>query len=77
MSLLDIFNLIEREMFFFFGKYINRIYLYRNIKVPTPKSLMRTNSVMTPSIEYKRQLTRLESNKSKSHDYIKSDMQGI
>ncbi|KAL0893659.1 hypothetical protein ABMA27_013817 [Loxostege sticticalis] len=35
-----------------------------NIKVPTPKSLMRTNSVMTPSIEYKRQLTRLESNKS-------------
>lgn len=25
---------------------------------------MRTNSVMTPSIEYKRQLTRLESNKS-------------
>ncbi|CAG9783567.1 unnamed protein product [Diatraea saccharalis] len=35
-----------------------------NMKVPTPKSLMRTNSVMTPSIEYKRQLTRLESNKS-------------
>ncbi|KAL4714040.1 hypothetical protein ACJJTC_008394 [Scirpophaga incertulas] len=35
-----------------------------NIKVPTPKSLMRTNSVMTPSLEYKRQLTRLESNKS-------------
>ncbi|RVE54796.1 hypothetical protein evm_000563 [Chilo suppressalis] len=35
-----------------------------NMKVPTPKSLMRTNSLMTPSIEYKRQLTRLESNKS-------------
>ncbi|KOB70820.1 Nitric oxide synthase [Operophtera brumata] len=41
-------------------------------KTPTPKSLMRTNSVMRtnslmmPSIEYKRQLTRLESNKSKA-----------
>lgn len=33
-------------------------------KTPTPKSLMRSNSMMTPSFEYKRQLTRLESNKS-------------
>ncbi|KAG6452910.1 nitric oxide synthase [Manduca sexta] len=35
-----------------------------NFKTQTPKSLMRTNSMMTPSFEYKRQLTRLESNKS-------------
>ncbi|XP_026329114.1 nitric oxide synthase-like isoform X2 [Hyposmocoma kahamanoa] len=35
-----------------------------NQKLPTPKSLMRTNSVMTPSFEYKRQLSRMESNKS-------------
>lgn len=32
--------------------------------MPTPKSLMRTNSVMTPSIEYKKQLSRMESNKN-------------
>lgn len=40
------------------------IYFIRNNKIPTPKALMRTNSV-TPNNEYKRQLTRLESNKSK------------
>ncbi|CAH2074435.1 unnamed protein product, partial [Iphiclides podalirius] len=34
-----------------------------NNKIPTPKSLMRTNSV-TPNNDYKRQLSRLESNKS-------------
>ncbi|KAJ2952585.1 hypothetical protein O0L34_g6909 [Tuta absoluta] len=33
-------------------------------KIATPKTLMRTNSIMSPRIEYKRQLTRLESNKS-------------
>ncbi|KAJ0180349.1 hypothetical protein K1T71_003753 [Dendrolimus kikuchii] len=33
-------------------------------KAPTPKYLMRTNSMMSPTHEYKRQLTRLESNKS-------------
>lgn len=34
------------------------------VKIPTPKSLMRTNSLMSSNHEYKRQLTRLESNKS-------------
>ncbi|XP_050666056.1 nitric oxide synthase-like isoform X2 [Leptidea sinapis] len=33
-------------------------------KTPTPKSLMRSNSVMTPRNEYKRQLSRLESSRS-------------
>ncbi|CAK1556071.1 unnamed protein product [Leptosia nina] len=33
-------------------------------KTPTPKSLMRANSVMTPRNEYKRQLSRLESSRS-------------
>ncbi|XP_041976849.1 nitric oxide synthase-like isoform X1 [Aricia agestis] len=32
-------------------------------KLPTPKTLMRTTSIMTPSIEYKRQLSRMESSK--------------
>ncbi|XP_026757602.2 nitric oxide synthase-like isoform X1 [Galleria mellonella] len=35
-----------------------------NYKLPTPKSLMRTNSLMAPNIDYKKQLSRLESNKS-------------
>ncbi|XP_014368149.2 nitric oxide synthase [Papilio machaon] len=35
-----------------------------NNKIPTPKALMRTNSIMTPTNEYKKQLSRLESNKS-------------
>ncbi|XP_053625509.1 nitric oxide synthase-like [Plodia interpunctella] len=35
-----------------------------NFKIPTPKSLMRTNSSMSPTIEFGRQLSRLESNKS-------------
>ncbi|XP_068629957.1 nitric oxide synthase-like [Battus philenor] len=35
-----------------------------NNKIPTPKALMRTNSMMTQNNEYKKQLSRLESNKS-------------
>ncbi|CAG4908085.1 unnamed protein product [Colias eurytheme] len=37
-------------------------------KTPTPKSLMRANSVMTPRNEYKRQLSRLESSRSNNED---------
>ncbi|XP_039747140.1 nitric oxide synthase-like [Pararge aegeria] len=35
-------------------------------KVHTPKSLIRTNSAMTPSIEYKKQLSRMESSKNQN-----------
>lgn len=42
--------------------------------MPTPKALMRTNSMMTPTNEYKKQLSRLESNKSK---HIFSDINMI
>ncbi|CAH3893206.1 unnamed protein product [Pieris brassicae] len=40
-------------------------------KTPTPKSLMRANSVMTPRNEYKRQLSRLESSRS-NNEYKRS-----
>nr|XP_026494938.1 nitric oxide synthase isoform X1 [Vanessa tameamea] len=40
-----------------------------NNKIPTPKSLLRTNSVMTPSMEYKKQLSRMESRNTNVNDY--------
>ncbi|XP_072944441.1 nitric oxide synthase-like [Epargyreus clarus] len=38
-------------------------------KMPKSRSLIRANSIMAPSVEYKKQLSRMESNKSDSYSF--------